>query len=250
MQVDIIVLMNLLYLTLRKAGAFMAKAPNKNNLLLIISAILIVIAIVITIVATVYEKNAVKALDNTESANVASTVEATSDETKKNTDTKKPETTAPSTTKPVEITAHVASAGKTGKYTVNTQEDPLSIRLNATDDTSTIGSIPKGTEIEILAVYGDWGYVNHNGTGGWVSMKFVKFVSASTEAQKNTTGKYTVSDSGSVSIRIKAETGAPTDGSVPSGAEVEILAVCGDWGYMKYQDNMGWLPFDSLKKAA
>ena len=81
-------------------------------------------------------------------------------------------------------------------------------------------------------------------------MKFVKFVSASTETPKNTTGKYTVSESGSVSIRIKAETGAPTDGSVPSGAEVEVLAVCGDWGYMKYQDNMGWLPLDTLKKAA
>lgn len=228
----------------------MAKAPNKNNLLLTISAILIVIAVVITIVATVYEKKLSDAPEKSESANVVSTVDTTAEETKKASDEKKPETTAPATTKPVETTAPATSTGKTGKYTVNTQEDPLSIRLNATDDTSTIGSIPKGTEIDVLAVYGDWGYVNHNGTGGWVSMKFVKFVSASTEAPKNTTGKYTVSESGSVSIRIKAETGAPTDGSVPSGAEVEVLAVCGDWGYMKYQDNMGWLPFDSLKKAA
>ena len=228
----------------------MAKAPNKNNLLLTISAILIIIAVVITIVATVYEKKLSDAPEKSESANVVSTVDTTAEETKKASDEKKPETTAPATTKPVETTAPATSTGKTGKYTVNTQEDPLSIRLNATDDTSTIGSIPKGTEIDILAVYGDWGYVNHNGTGGWVSMKFVKFVSASTETPKNTTGKYTVSESGSVSIRIKAETGAPTDGSVPSGAEVEVLAVCGDWGYMKYQDNMGWLPFDSLKKAA
>ncbi|MBO5064794.1 MAG: SH3 domain-containing protein [Clostridia bacterium] len=227
----------------------MAKATNKNNLLLTISAILIVIAVIITIVATVYEKNASKSPSSSETADVVSSIESTTDETKKADDGKKPETTKPETTKP-ETTASASSTGKTGKYTVNTQNDPLSIRLNATDDTSTIGSIPKGTEIEILAVYGDWGYVNHNGTGGWVSMKFVKFVSASTEAQKNTTGKYTVSDSGSVSIRIKAENGAPTDGSVPSGAEVEILAVCGDWGYMKYQDDMGWLPFDSLKKAA
>ena len=228
----------------------MAKAPNKNNLLLTISAILIIIAVVITIVATVYEKKLSDAPEKSESANVVSTVDTTAEETKKASDEKKPETTAPATTKPVETTAPATSTGKTGKYTVNTQEDPLSIRLNATDDTSTIGSIPKGTEIDVLAVYGDWGYVNHNGTGGWVSMKFVKFVSASTETPKNTTGKYTVSESGSVSIRIKAETGAPTDGSVPSGAEVEVLAVCGDWGYMKYQDNMGWLPFDSLKKAA
>lgn len=228
----------------------MAKAPNKNNLLLTISAILIVIAVVITIVATVYEKKLSDAPEKSESANAVSTVDTTAEETKKASDEKKPETTAPATTKPVETTAPATATGKTGKYTVNTQEDPLSIRLNATDDTSTIGSIPKGTEIDVLAVYGDWGYVNHNGTGGWVSMKFVKFVSASTETPKNTTGKYTVSESGSVSIRIKAETGAPTDGSVPSGAEVEVLAVCGDWGYMKYQDNMGWLPFDSLKKAA
>ena len=228
----------------------MAKSPNKNNLLLTISAILIVIAVVITIVATVYEKKLSDTPENQESANVVSTVDTTAEETKKAAEEKKPETTAPATTKPIETTAPAAATGKTGKYTVNTQEDPLSIRLNATDDTSTIGSIPKGTEIDILAVYGDWGYVNHNGTGGWVSMKFVKFVSASTEAQKNTTGKYTVSESGSVSIRIKAETGAPTEGSVPSGTEVEVLAVCGDWGYIKYQDNMGWLPFDSLKKAA
>lgn len=228
----------------------MAKKPNKNNLLLTISAILIVVAVVITIIATVYEKNTAKTPEKSESVNTVSTIQTTADETKKNTDGKKPETTAPQTTKPVETTAPAASSGKTGKYTVNTQEDPLSIRLNATDNTDTIGSIPKGTEIEILAVYGDWGYVNHNGTGGWVSMKFVKFVSASTETQKNTIGKYKVSDNDSVSIRIKAETGAPTDGSVPSGAEIEIIAVCGDWGYMKYQDDMGWLPFDSLKKVS
>lgn len=227
----------------------MAKAPNKNNLLLTISAILIVIAVIITAVATIYEKKASEAPGNAESANTVSTVKTTAAETKKNTEEKAPETTTP-TTKPVETTAPAASNDKTGKYTVNTQEDPLSIRLNATDNTSTIGKIPKGTEIEILAVYGEWGYVNYNGTGGWVAMKFVKFVSASATAQKNTTGKYTVSDSDSVSIRIKAENGAPTDGSVPSGTEIEILAVCGDWGYMKYQDNMGWLPFDSLKKVA
>lgn len=226
----------------------MAKTGNKNKLLLTISAILLVIAIIITVIATIYEKNASKPQASMDSTNAVSTVEKTGDETKNTPDETKPQK-APETTKP-QTTAPVASSGKAGKYTVATQEDPLSIRLNATDDTTTVGSIPKGTEIEILAVYDKWGYVNYNGTGGWVSMDFVKFISASDTQQKNTIGKYKVEESGNVSIRIKAETGAPTDGSVPTGAEIEVISVCGDWAYMKYQDKMGWLPFDSLKKVS
>ena len=207
-----------------------------------------VIAIVITIVATVYEKNAGKTQTSDDSTTAASTTEATASETKK-APTETEAQKAPETTKP-QTTAPVNSTEKTGKYTVATQEDPLSIRLNATNDTTVVGTIPKGTEIEILAVYDKWGYVNYNGTGGWVKMEYVKLVSASTEQTKNSTGKYKVSESGNVNISIKAEIGAPTDGNIPAGTEVEVISVCGDWGYMKHGDKMGWLPFDSLKKVS
>ena len=224
----------------------MAKSLNKNRLLLIISAVLIVIALIITIVATIYEKNAGKAQPPADSTNAITTTEP--DETKKATDETNPPK-APDTTN-VETTTPIVSTGKTGKYTIATQNDPLGIRLNASTNTTTVGAIPKGTEIEILAVYEDWGYVNYQGTGGWVPMKYVKFVSASETQQKYSTGKYKVTESGNLSIRIKAETGAPTDGSIPSGTEIEVISVCGDWGYMKHQDKMGWLPFESLKKVS
>ncbi len=61
-----------------------------------------------------------------------------------------------------------------GKYTIATQDDPLGIRTKPEQDAERAGEVPKGEEVEILAVYGEWGYVNYDGINGWLSFQYLK----------------------------------------------------------------------------
>lgn len=219
----------------------MAKTKDKNKIMLIISAMLIVIAVIITCVATIYEKTS---SNNNKTSEIISGADGPAVST-----TKAPtlSTTAPQTTAPQVSKAE----NKAGKYKVNTKDDPLGIRIDAAQDAQRISEIPKGTEIEILAVYDTWGYVNFDGVGGWVSMNYVELVSASTETSKHTTGKYKIATKDDpLGIRTKPEQDAERSGEIPKGEEVEILAVCGDWGYVKYESESGWLSFQYLEKVS
>lgn len=60
-----------------------------------------------------------------------------------------------------------------GNYTVNTQTDPLSLRLEPKSESIILTTIPKGSAISVIAVYGEWGYVVYQTTGGWVAMKYL-----------------------------------------------------------------------------
>ena len=219
----------------------MAKAKDKNKIMLIISAMLIVIAVIITCVATIYEKTS---SDTDKKSEVISGADGPAVSTTKapGVSTTALQTTAPQGNK---------TENKAGKYKVNTKDDPLGIRIEAAQDAQRISEISKGTEIEILAVYDTWGYVNFEGVGGWVSMNYVELVSASTEAPKHTTGKYKIATKDDpLGIRTKPEQDAERGGEIPKGEEVEILAVCGDWGYVKYENESGWLSFQYLEKVS
>jgi hypothetical protein len=39
---------------------------------------------------------------------------------------------------------------------------------------NAVNQIPKGTEIDVLAVCGNWGYVKYDGYYGWLSMDYIK----------------------------------------------------------------------------
>ena len=219
----------------------MAKAKDKNKIMLIISAMLIVIAVIITCVATIYEKTS---SDNNKTSEIISGADGPAVSTTKTptVSTTAPQTTAPQVNK---------SENKAGKYKVITKDDPLGIRIDAEQDAQRISEIPKGTEIEILAVYDTWGYVNFEGVGGWVSMNYVELISASSETPKHTTGKYKIATKDDpLGIRTKPEQDAERGGEIPKGKEVEILAVCGEWGYVKYENESGWLSFQYLEKVS
>lgn len=213
----------------------MKKNFDKNKILLIISAVLIVIAIAITCTATIYEK---KAMDNSSDSAVISGADGPVANNDK--PAEKPQTSAPQAT----------NTNKAGKYKINTQTDPLGIRKTPEDNAERLSDIPKGEEIEILTVYESWGYVEYNGTCGWVPMKYVKEISLSAEAPKHTPGKYKIATQNDpLGIRSTPDTDAQRGGEIPKNAEVKILATCGEWGLVKYQGEWGWLSFQYLKKV-
>lgn len=217
------------------------KNRDKNKIILTVSAILIVLSIIITVIAYIVEKNKTEeANKNTTEAPVVSTTNA-------------PDTAVTPDATPVEpdTSTPVVDTGdnKPGKYEVATNTQPLGIRIKPEEDASRAGSIPKGTEIDVLATYGDWAYTKYNDTSGWVALKYLKFIEDG-EAPEHSIGKYIIATKNDpLNIREKPEKYTSSKGKIEKGTEVEILTVCGDWGYVVYEDTNGWLPFEYLEKV-
>ena len=77
-----------------------------------------------------------------------------------------------------------------GKYKVATKDDPLGLRLEPNTDSDRIIYVPKGHQVEVLAVWEDWGYVVYEKTGGWLSMNYLELISGSSDNKKpETTAK-------------------------------------------------------------
>ncbi len=154
----------------------MEKLKNKNTIVLIISAILILIAIVIAVVAS-----------------------TSSGKDKKETTTKAPQESVSidlgsiadmNNTNPDVATTKKANSSfsfEPGKYKVATKDDPLGLRLEPNTSSDRLIYVPKGHQVEVLAVWEDWGYVVYEQTGGWLSMNYLELVSSS----KKTTEKST-----------------------------------------------------------
>ncbi len=223
----------------------MAKPKDKNKTMLIISALLIVVAVIITCVAVAYEKSHDTSKTSDIISGADSPAQNNSSKTTNPSQTATPQTTAPQTTTQVKNTEN-----KAGKYKVATKDDPLGIRIYADKDAERVSEIPKGTEIDILAVFDAWGYVTYDGVSGWISMNYVELITASTESPKYAVGKYKIATKDDpLGIRTKPEQDAERGGEIPKGKEVEILAVYGDWGYVKYENTSGWLSFKYLEKV-
>ncbi len=216
----------------------MTKKLDANKIILIVAAGLIVLAVIITCIASIYEK--FKDKDDT-----TTTPQASVSDTVKNDDTASTTGKAPQTSTPA-----TANKNGAGKYKVVTKDDPLGIRLQAAQNAERVSEIPKGSEIEVLTVYGDWGYVKHDGVSGWISMKYVELITATNVTVKHAPGKYTIATQDDpLGIRTKPEQNAERAGEVPKGEQVEILAVYGEWGYVEYNGINGWLSFQYLKQA-
>ena len=152
----------------------MDKLKNKNTIVLIISAVLILIAIIVAVVATASSGKDKKETTTT------STEESVSIDLASIADMNNASTTK----KPQQQTSY---SYEPGKYKIATKDDPLGLRLEPNTSSDRLVYVPKGHEVEVLAVWEDWGYVVYEKTGGWLSMNYLELVSAN----KKTTEKET-----------------------------------------------------------
>ena len=148
----------------------MDKLKNKNTIVLIISAVLILIAIIVAVVATASADN-----DKKETTTV-STEEGVSINLASIADLNNTSTTKKQTSYTYEP----------GKYKVATKDDPLGLRLEPNTTSDRLVYVPKGHEVEVIAVWEDWGYVVYEQSGGWLSMNYLELVSANKKASTTT----------------------------------------------------------------
>lgn len=145
----------------------MEKLKNKNTIVLIISAVLILVAIVVAIVATASSNGDKKETTTKPSESVSIDLASIADKNN-------------STTKPKTQSSDKSYVYAPGKYKVATKDDPLGLRLEPNTASDRIIYVPKGHEVEVLAVWEDWGYVVYEKTGGWLSMNYLELVSGNT----------------------------------------------------------------------
>ena len=147
---------------------------NKNTIVLIISTVLILIAIIVAVVAT-----ATSGKDNKKDTTPVETVDdvtidlASIADMNNTSTTKKPQQTSYSY--------------EPGKYKIATKDDPLGLRLEPNTSSDRLIYVPKGYEVEVLAVWEDWGYVVYENTGGWLSMNYLDLVSANKKPDEKPT---------------------------------------------------------------
>ncbi len=147
----------------------MDKLKNKNTIVLIISAILILIAIIVAVVAT-----ASSGKDKKDST-TTSTEESVSIDLAAIADINNGGTTKK---------AEASFSFEPGKYKIATKDDPLGLRLEPNTDSDRLIYVPKGEEVEVLAVWEDWGYVVYEKTGGWLSMNYLELISGNAKTTK------------------------------------------------------------------
>ncbi len=204
---------------IEKHGGVIMKFKDKNNLVLAISGGLIVLAIIIALIATGVEK-------------------------KKEKD---PNTTINPTQSSVSDTATSTGATTPGKYKISIKNGDLIMRKTPNKDAEQTYSLSNGTQIQVMAIYSEWAYIETNGTYGWANTSYLQLVEKS-DAPKYQTGKYIINtESSSLNLREKPNSDSARLHEVPKGKEVDVLSVCGEWGYVKYDGYYGWLSMEFLK---
>ena len=152
----------------------MDKLKNKNTIILIISAILILIAIIVAVVAT-----ATSGKDKKETTTTP-TQESVSLDLASIADMNNASTTKRSQ-------QQTSYSYEPGKYKIATKDDPLGLRLEPNTTSDRLVYVPKGHEVEVIAVWEDWGYVVYEKTGGWLSMNYLELVSSNKKPTEKAT---------------------------------------------------------------
>lgn len=61
-----------------------------------------------------------------------------------------------------------------GDYYVDTKEDPLTIRDEAAQNATKVGTIPRGEDVNVTKTSSHWGYVTYEGISGWINLDYCR----------------------------------------------------------------------------
>ncbi|NMD39005.1 MAG: hypothetical protein GYA87_10055, partial [Christensenellaceae bacterium] len=163
----------------------------------------------------------------------------------------------------------------TEEITTNTQYTAVNIKTlkvrNAMDlNARGIGSIPVGTTVQILKVEKDWFFVKYMTVEGYVQSQFFKDfavdISSSTPASDAETfdtptqiieveafddniefvANYVAKPNRSTPIYEKPDERTKKIAYIPKYAQIEIAQIKGQWAYIKYENNIGYILNEDL----
>ncbi len=132
-----------------------------------------------------------------------------------------------------------------GTYVINAV---MHYRENADVSSKSYGTIPKDTTLIISEISSNWGKTVYNGQVCWVCLDYSQRVSdLPVEPTPEVTEENIQYSIGSykTTAPLNFRSGAGTDNSVicviPSGTDVVVSEVSGNWGKIAYNNSTGWI---------
>lgn len=125
---------------------------------------------------------------------------------------------------------HPAEASTTYKSKVNASS--LYIRSKAGTKYSKVGSLKKNQVVTVSKVSKDWSYITSGKTKGWVSSKYLSYVSWKGYVKATT-----------LNVRKSTNTSSSVLASLKKGTAVTIKGQSGNWGkiYISSKKSYGWV---------
>ncbi|MDS0526633.1 SH3 domain-containing protein [Clostridium sp. SHJSY1] len=143
------------------------------------------------------------------------------------------------------IVAGASSSSASGAGTIKLQDpsSSVNVRSGASTDTSVIGSLTHGAQVQILGTENNWYKISYNGGVGYVRNDFV--VAGGSTGSASGTGTIKLQDpSSSVNVRNGASTSTSVIGSLTNGAVVQILGTESNWYKISYNGSVGYVRND------
>ncbi|MGG7078244.1 N-acetylmuramoyl-L-alanine amidase, partial [Clostridium sardiniense] len=135
---------------------------------------------------------------------------------------------------------------KTGKVTASA----LNVRSGASTKHSVIGSLSKGSNVEIVSTSNGWHKIKYKNGFGYISAEYVTINTTPSKPENKPdtkpevkpeatkTGKVTAS---SLNVRNGASTKNKVIGSLTRGSKVEIVSTSNGWHKIKYKNGFGYV---------
>ncbi|MGN0801359.1 MAG: SH3 domain-containing protein, partial [Candidatus Faecivicinus sp.] len=170
--------------------------------------------------------------------------------------------------------ARISYGGASGYAKVSDMEavDSVAIRANVNTSTrvykkasasSSSASLPKGTQVNVIAIKGSWALIERSGVGGYTYVKYLTPVGQAATAEPTATPEPTAAptvDTGkaipavvsaaSVTVYKSANTSSTALGTLKKGASLNVIAVNGSWAYVERSGAYGYCKVSALTPAS
>ena len=127
----------------------------------------------------------------------------------------------------------------------------LNVRKSPNTNSKILKVLNTGEKVNIKWTEPGWYYIEHKGTEGYVSAKYVKKISSTSSSDGDVaysaTGTVSTSSKIGVNLRKGPSTSSAMIMGIPDGAKLTITAKNGSWYKVSYSGNVGYVHSDYVK---
>jgi len=139
------------------------------------------------------------------------------------------------------IKSDLLTSGEPGASKILLTIGSVNLRSGASQSTSIIRTLPKGTAVEVFSTQGEWSRVNHKGTNGFIKSDLL--------TESITQVSQTMWTVGSVNLRSGASQSTSIIRTLPRGTAVEVSSTQGEWWSVSHNNTNGFIKSTLLTTA-
>ncbi|WP_042352339.1 SH3 domain-containing protein [Bacillus massiliigorillae] len=121
----------------------------------------------------------------------------------------------------------------------------LNIRSKASDTSTKIGSLNKGTQVTIISESQGWYYIQSGYINGWVSKDYISLQGSKEDStpsrDSNYVGGIKYVKSSTLNVRSKSSTNSTIVQVLKQNDQVTVLQEVGEWSKVQFSNGQGWV---------